>query len=95
MTIYKGDDTSAFGGGFLDIDIKTSTEVEISKAVFVSGEIKKTFENPVFPIKVNLTVEDTKKLKYNNIGYLVVYDKDNRPRLCDGYITFSAKDGVI
>jgi hypothetical protein len=95
MTIYKGDDTSSFGGGFLTIDLQTNSQATITKAVFVSGEIKKTFDNPTFPIKVDLTPEDTKKLKYNNIGYLIVYDKDGRPKMCDGYITFSAKDGVI
>lgn len=94
MTIYKGDDTSAFGGGFLTIDIETNQEYTISKAVFVSGEITKTVLNPIFPIKIDLTAEDTKKLKYNNIGYLVVYDKNGKPKMCDGYITFSAKDGV-
>jgi len=95
QSIYKGDDTGSFGNTFITIDINNPLGYPISKAIFVCGCIEKSFENPIFPLTVNFTSEETRKLGAINTGYLVVYDSQGRQRTCNGSITFNATKGVI
>lgn len=92
---YKGDNTAAFNNNFINIELDNPSEYVISKAEFVCGCIRKTFENPVFPLIVNFDENDTKKLNFKNTGYLIVWDEQNRPKQCDGCINFEFKNGVI
>ena len=94
-SIYKGDNTAAFGGTFITINLINPLGYIVSKAVFVCGCIQKTFENPVFPLVINFTSEETKKLNVNNVCQLVVYDEQRRQKTCTGTLVFSAKNGVI
>lgn len=95
MTIYKGDDTSAFGNSFLEIKIKNPYEFVISKAIFLCGHnIKKEFENPQFPLIVNFDSSETKQLCINNECYLVVFDELGRQKTCKGSYNIKAKEGV-
>lgn len=94
-SIYQSDDTAAFGNNFITIDINNPLEYPISKAVFVCGCVKKTFENPVFPLIINYTSEETERLGATNTGYLVVYDSNGRQKTCNGNIVFYVKNGVI
>lgn len=89
--IYKGDNTAAFDSTFLTIHINNPDNLVISKADFRCGKILKSFENPTFPLEVNLTEEDTRQLTIQNNCYLAVYDEQGRKRTCEGTITFSAK----
>lgn len=82
--IYKGDDTGAFGANFLTISLENAENVTISKAVFRCNEITKEFENPVFPIKINLTAEETSMLYEDNTCYLAVYDEKGLKKTCEG-----------
>lgn len=93
--VYKGDNTGAFGNKFITINLNNPQEYIISRAVFVCGCINKSFENPVFPLEVNLTSEETAKLKPSNICYLVTYDSEGRQKTCKGTLTFPATQGVI
>ena len=90
MTIYQGDNTAAFGGSFLTISISTESEIVpvIKKAELKIGSICKIFENPIFPLKVNLTEEETLKLQAVNTAYLAVWDNEDRKKTCQGKITF-------
>lgn len=93
MTIYQGDNTAAFGGSFLTINVSTESEVMpiITKAELKIGSICKTFENPTFPLKVNLTEEETLKLQAINTAYLAVWDNENRKKTCQEKITFKTE----
>lgn len=96
--IYKGDDTAAFNNAvFIFIELDNPNGYTISKAIFVCGCIKKPYNNPTFPLKINFTSQETKQLKIGNqnVCYLVVYDEQGRQRTCQGTLTFSAKSGVI
>ena len=93
--IFKGDNTAAFGGTFITINLTNPLEYTISKAVFVCGCIKKEFLNPVFPLTVNFNSGETSKLRNTNVCYLVVYDEQGRQKTCTGTLTFNAQNGVI
>ena len=93
--IFKGDNTGAFGNNFITINLVNPDGHEISKVIFVCGCIKKEFKNPVFPLVVNLTSQETDTLKTVNTCYLVAYDTMGRQKTCQGTLTFKAIPGVI
>lgn len=96
VTIYKGDDTGAFGNNFLTIELEDEVGVEISKAQLVCGCYKsKIIENPQFPLTFNFDSEETKKLNFKNTCFLIVWDAEGRQTTCEGSVTFEAKNGVI
>lgn len=87
--ITKGDSTSAFGNSFLEINLENADDYIVSKVVFVCGAVRIEYDNPVFPLTVNLTSEQTSQLKCgNNTAYLIAYDENNQPQTCEGSITF-------
>lgn len=94
MTIYQGDNTAAFGGVFLTINISTPEGLEpppITKAELKIGCICKNFINPDFPLIVNLTEDESGKLQASNTAYLAVWDSEGRKKTCQGKITFATK----
>lgn len=93
--IFKGDDSGAFGNNFITINLDNPLGYPISKAIFVCGCIQKPFKNPVFPLTINLTSQETVKLRSSNVCYLVVYDSEGRQKTCQGSLTFNAQNGVI
>lgn len=95
MSIYKGDDTQAFGGSFLTINLEGSEEFIISKAIWRSGSIVKEIQNPEFPITINLTSEETSKLAQDNVCYLAVFDANGLKKTCEGSFRFCAKVRVV
>lgn len=93
--LYRGDDTNAFNNKFITIELENAEGLIISKAEFKCGAILKTFENPVFPIDISLTSQETLKLSQDNVCYLAIYDEQGRKRTCSGYLTFSTKREVV
>lgn len=91
MTIFQGDNTAAFGGNFLTINISTESGVvpEIKRAELKIGCLRKNFLNPVFPITINLSESETEKLQAINTAYLAVWDNEGRKKTCEGKLTFS------
>lgn len=98
-TIYKEDDTAAFGGDFLTVNLNVYDEegnlVEeqpiITKAEIRIGCITKTFNNPEFPIlNINLSSSETACLKSSNNIYMAVWDELGKKRTCEGTISFNA-----
>lgn len=95
MILYRGDDTDAFGNSFITINLATTISGTITKALFQCGVIRKTFDNPVFPLTVELTSLETKKLQAVNSCYLAVWDADNKKRTCEGTLTFNTNVQVL
>ena len=91
MTIYQGDNTAAFGGNFLTISIssESGSVPTIKRAEIKIGCVCKTFENPSFPMTINLTEEETAKLSSVNTAYMAVWDVNGRKKTCQGSITFN------
>lgn len=90
--ITCGDNTAAFGGSWLTISLvnESGIEVTVSKAVFSCAGIHLEFENPVFPLTINLNEEQTAKLQCQNTCYLAVWDEDGRKKTCTGSFSFNA-----
>ena len=88
--IVRGDNTAAFGGNFLTISLSSNigTEIVVTKAVFACGSIKLEFENPQFPLRINLTEEQTATLNCENTCYLAVWDDEGRKLTCEGSLVF-------
>lgn len=95
LPIYKGDSTGAFGNNFITINLDNPNDYIVSRVIFVCGCIKKSFENPQFPLIINLTSEETVKLSGVNVCYLVAYDSEGRQKTCKGTLTFAAQNGVL
>lgn len=94
-TIFTKDDTNAFNQNFLIIELENPTGLAVSKAEFRCGKIFKTFKNPVFPLEIDFSAEETELLNYTNACYLAVYDEQGRKRTCEGHIIFNARKGVV
>ncbi len=92
--MYRGDDTSAFGGNFLTINVTNETEQQIAKAIWVCGGLKKEFENPIFPIQLNLNSKETRQLYNENTCYLICFDEEGRQKTAEGSLTFNTQAGV-
>lgn len=90
--LYQGDNTQAFGGSFLTVNLKSSiSEIpEITKAEFRIGCMTKTFLNPEFPLQINFDEKESEKLNVNNVIYMAVWDSSNRKMTCKGQLKFSA-----
>ena len=94
-SIYKGDNTGAFGNQFITINLENPLGYVISKAIFVCGCVQKVFENPTFPLVVNFSSEETAKFRPSNVCHLVVFDENGRQQTCTGTLSFNAQNGVI
>lgn len=94
--IYAGDDTSAFGRNFITIKAPTGLDSNlISCCIFQCGPISKKFENPNFPLYVNLDSSETKKLDRINHCYLVCEDSDGRRVTLNGTLVIKANKQVV
>lgn len=95
-SIYKGDDTSAFGNNFIRVKAKIPEGFIITKAKIRIGNLPiVTVMNPTFPLIINLTAAQTRQLSTQNECYMAVYDEQNRKRTCTGVLKFIAKDEVV
>jgi len=94
MTHYKGDNYGAFDNDFMEIELETDKELEISKAVVNVEGIKKEILNPTFPLKINLDETETKRLKYQNHCHLILYDSQGRKKTCEGEYIFIAHEEI-
>lgn len=94
-SIFKGDNSGAFGNNFITINLENPLGYTISKAIFVCGCIQKSFDNPVFPIVINFSSQETAQLRSSNTCYLVAYDSEGRQKTCKGTLTFPAQNGVL
>lgn len=97
--IYKGDDTGAFGNNFITINLNNPLDYPVSKVEFIingGGCIPiKTYENPVFPLRINFTKEETEKFLGVNVCRLRAYDEYGLRKTCNNTLTFYAQNGVI
>jgi len=93
--IYKGDDTAAFGQDFIIINCSGLEGQTISKAIFQCGPIQKIYTRPQFPIRVNFTHEESKKLYQNSECYLQVFDENGLRQTCEGMLPFTAQAQVV
>lgn len=104
-TIFKTDDTGAFGNNFIEITVNNPQLYPISKIVAVTNSgtciSNKQFTDPDnfqredITLYVNYSSQETAKLNATNTLNLVVYDEQDRQATCPQSLTFYAKNGVI
>ena len=96
-SIYKGDNTGAFGNQFITINLGNIPEgYSVSRAdVYVNSCLFKTFQTPVFPLRINFTSEETLSFRSTNVVNLEVWDDQNRNKQCKGSLVFDCQNGVI
>ena len=93
--LFRGDDTQAFGNNWLTIEADYPSDWVISAAEFKVGNLPTMlFENPEFPLKVNLSSSQTAVLKDVNSCYLSLYDKDGLKITCEGTFIFETRKQV-
>lgn len=93
--ITQGDNTQNFDNHFLKLTIKNPYNQPIAKAIFQSGQVQKEYENPESILYIDFTEDETRLLKHDNVGYLMVYDSENRPVTCKGCVHFKCLEGKI
>lgn len=93
--LYRGDDTNAFDRKFLKVSLKNADGLKIKRAELTCSGVKKTFENPVFPLWVDLCCDETKILLNSNCAHLALYDEHGRKHTCKGEIIITTKREVV
>lgn len=84
VDLVRGDDSRAFGQNLLRITLSDPDHLldrhSISKCeIRFSGCVTKTFNNPEFPLIINLTSEESNKLQAgNNTAVMAVWDEEGR-----------------
>ena len=104
-TIFKGDNTGAFGNNFITIRIFNELSKPISKIEVVTNSglcipnkvftDENNFQTENISLDVNYTSEETDKLNATNVCNVVAYDMQGRRSTCNQSLTFYAKNGVI
>ena len=103
-SIFKNDDTGAFGNDFIVIRRPKGLgdDIIISRVDFKCGPLPvMTFlpregeETVRFPIRLNLTAEQTNLLNNTNYCYLKCYDKNGLGQTCEGPAVFRGKNREV
>lgn len=101
MTYFQGDNFQAFNLPPITIDLEDEQDKEeCSKAyvVFNDGILVKEYSlekgDLIFPLEVEITEQESKKLPLNVYVNLIVIDKQNRPKTCDGVLKFRVEKEV-
>lgn len=105
-SIYRGDDTAAFGNNFITITVKNPKLYQISKLVVTTNSgvciPDKVFTDADFFARedinlfVNYTSSETLKLNNGaNVVKLAAYDMNGLQQTCPQSKTFYAQNGVI
>lgn len=92
--IFKNDDIGAFGGK-ITINLSNPENYTITKAEFQCGCYYKEFDNPVFPLEIKPTREDTAKFNNVNVCFLRIYDSNGLRQTCKGSMTIQAQNEVV
>lgn len=89
--IFKGDTEN----NFIKIDLVNNTDFEIYKAIFQCGNLQKVYENPIFPLIISFTREESKQLDFNSTCYLAVENEQGEKFTARGKGEFLAKREVV
>ena len=93
--IFRSDDTNSFGQNWLTIEADIPEDWVVSSAEFKVGNLPvMIFEEPEFPITVNLTSAQTFLLKDVNSCYLSLYDENGLKQTCEGTFIFETRKQV-
>ena len=95
-SIYRGDNTGAFGNDFLRIYLNNPNKLIITKAVIqINNKLDKIYEYPSFPLRVNFTGAETEMLEQRNTCKMALWDEYGRRRTAEGKFNFYVKENRI
>lgn len=104
-TVFKTDDTGAFGNQFITIKFKNPRLYPVSKIlVVVNGGVcippkeftdENNFQIEETTLNVNFVSNETAKFNAANVVNLVAYDMQGLQYTCRQSFTFYAQNGVI
>lgn len=104
-TVFKTDDTGAFGNKFIKIKVLNPRLYPVSKIlVVVNGGVcirpkeltdENNFQRAEIILTVNFLSNETAKLNATNVVNVVAYDMQGLQYTCHQSFTFSAQNGVI
>lgn len=93
--LFRCDDTDAFNQNWLTIEADYPQDWIVSMAEFkVSNLPSMFFEDPEFPLMINLSSAQTALLKDTNSCYLTLYDTEGRRQTCEGTFIFETRKKV-
>lgn len=96
VDIFRGDDTDSFDQVWGIINAEFPEEWVITGAEFKVGNLPTLwFDNPEFPLEVNLPSSQTALLKDVNTCYLSLYDDQGRKQTCEGSYTFKTRKRAV
>ena len=105
MTIFKGDDTGAFGNNFITVRVKNPYLYPITRIEVITNSStcippkpftdENNFQVEDIELEVNYSSDETVKLNSSNIVNVVVYDSQGKQSTCPQSLTFYARNGVI
>lgn len=94
--LFRGDDTDSFDQVWGTINAEFPEDWNVIGAEFKVGNLPAIwFDNPVFPLNVNLPSVQTALLKDINTCYLALYDSQGRKQTCEGSFTFKTRKRVV
>lgn len=93
MTIYQGD--TANNLITIELENKTGIEPDIQKAILQIGNLKKTYNNPIFPLTISLDANETRKLTLHNNAYLAIYNSKGEKQTVEGTLFFETHKEVV
>ena len=86
-SIYRGDDSNAFGQQLLVLEANIPEGWEISRVEIKIGDLPVIIvNNPEFPLPIDLTADQTILLKDTNKIYVACYDQYGRKKTCKGFL---------
>ena len=93
--LFRGDDTDSFGKHWLIIEADYPADWTISRAEFAVGNLPTmVFDDPEFPLVVDLSSSQTALLKDVNSCYLSLYDENDLKQTCEGTFIFETRGKV-
>jgi hypothetical protein len=93
--IFRGDSTDSFGQNWLIIEAEIPEDWVVSMAEFKVGNLPAMiFEEPEFPMSVNLSSAQTALLKDTNSCYLSLFDENGLKQTCEGTFIFETRKSV-
>lgn len=96
IIVYRGDDTDSFGNTFIKIDLEPAQKAiySVNKLEVSVANIVKTYINPIFPLSVSLTSEDTYNVEECKLYpvYVTLFDNDDKIRTFKSDINIIFKD---
>lgn len=91
IEIFRGDTLN----NFITVELVNNANFDVYKLIFQCGCIRKEYIEPVFPLSISLTKQESEKLDYDSTAYIAVENRKGEKLTADGMVSFIAKRRVV